>query len=920
MRQYLLGISLALALAGSTLAAAPPKFPVIADNGGIPLTVTADTQAARRTALLDWLKLNCPELDLQRPATEHLIWLLAHWTQSQPDGSYRLVGKYANLGFSAYTKVLALTDVLTAQGLPDAYVRAWEDWYAQRLVAWRLEYDLPAETAMLNALPRAGQAVTVTDALSLTTVLTRAYPDWPQQTPLVQARYLHALAAINPALRPLGWYRTGGEAMPATPADVMVCAVPMPAGGQHIWRWQVLPQRAIYLPPATWLATTAAVELPQLDSASIPPAQFTSFTITGLPAEVPATVQISTHGDQVPVATVILPSYNNRVYPMIPQSLVLPEADQPIPALSVRNGQISGNGRFLLPGRRTPTAYNLVITPKTESTQSTATLYLEIPGKSGPVQYRKVGSAVLPAAPAQPPATTALAAGTSWPIWNGPQGNGLADPCGKRLVSDLEDAALAWVADEWIPDGRGADTRGKIRSVVPGEPLMGGWATPVVADNKVVLSYYEPSGKDYAYGAGARVTQDPATASSYRANLIRADDVVHCFDATTGRTLWKRRFADAGVNWAGFNKGGPQASPALGGGLVYSLGTLGQLTAVSLADGAVRWVTDIGPRYEQMRQIRRNLIASNTMLSTRSDFQSNVIYADGTVVVSDQRRTKLDYRYELEAGLIGLDARTGHQLWHLPEVAGGRFNEGAHLLRLGGQSYILVSGNDGTRLLAPATGKVYWHAPELVLRSVAFAFAGDLVIGDQALTSKNNDKLPGGLVALRVTPEKYTVAWRLENGYGRLGGGGCQVQDYLYLPVNAPQNCIVVVVPATGKVVNTLPVPKASDGEHCPYLIGSDAQLWTPTDRTDGLLSIPADPAQMAAGLRLWPADLATGYCGSLLPAVVDGRMFIRTTSRLLCYDLRAEQAPQRAHGQLWPRTNIVNRTSAPPAKDIPAD
>ena len=38
---------------------------------------------------------------------------------------------------------------------------------------------------------------------------------------------------------------------------------------------------------------------------------------------------------------------------------------------------------------------------------------------------------------------------------------------------------------------------------------------------------------------------------------------------------------------------------------------------------------------------------------------------------------------------------------------------------------------------------------------------------------------------------------------------------------------------------------------------------------------------------KVWQLTLATGYCGSVVPAIADGRMIIRTPDRLVCYDLR---------------------------------
>jgi hypothetical protein len=78
----------------------------------------------------------------------------------------------------------------------------------------------------------------------------------------------------------------------------------------------------------------------------------------------------------------------------------------------------------------------------------------------------------------------------------------------------------------------------------------------------------------------------------------------------------------------------------------------------------------------------------------------------------------------------------------------------------------------------------------------------------------------------------------------------------------------------------------------------------------------------MADSVRFWSGlgsgmGLATGYCGPILPALVDGRMFVRVSDHVLCYDLRQASAVKREASAQWldSRTGIKPSANAPSAK-----
>lgn len=67
-------------------------------------------------------------------------------------------------------------------------------------------------------------------------------------------------------------------------------------------------------------------------------------------------------------------------------------------------------------------------------------------------------------------------------------------------------------------------------------------------------------------------------------------DTVWCFEATTGKVLWKHRYAEKLA--PKYYDGGPNCTPTIDGDRVYTLSKSGKLFCLALADGSVLWKKD----------------------------------------------------------------------------------------------------------------------------------------------------------------------------------------------------------------------------------------------------------------------------------------------------------------------------------------
>lgn len=133
------------------------------------------------------------------------------------------------------------------------------------------------------------------------------------------------------------------------------------------------------------------------------------------------------------------------------------------------------------------------------------------------------------------PSAARAADAPSWPCYHGPNGNFSATDCGLTLVDDLKDTQLLWKSAEPTPPGAAQSPRygghawhrislGDFKPLrIPladggevisggGIPLPGGGASsPLVADGRVFVNYFVPSGEVVDAGEQQKRDKGPGT-------------------------------------------------------------------------------------------------------------------------------------------------------------------------------------------------------------------------------------------------------------------------------------------------------------------------------------------------------------------------------------------------------------------------
>lgn len=474
---------------------------------------------------------------------------------------------------------------------------------------------------------------------------------------------------------------------------------------------------------------------------------------------------------------------------------------------------------------------------------------------------------------ASDPVVDAIDSTMDWPAWLGPYGTCAATPSGNTLVEELGDARLVWTSEE-IPRGRapdasdGCDTR-----------VSGGQSSPIVYDGKVYLYYYVPGGSEYDREMRERCGEMDKW-------LIDADDVVLCVDAVTGKTKWKRVYEEKGINYNRFNKGMPALTPVAAEGKLYAVGTGGRVYCMDAETGEPIWETTLGKRFRDQEVLRARMHASDTLCSFNRDMLAPAGFVvEGVLVANDHAKwktTNCGTDYSRQNGVIALDAETGDSLWALPE--GGR----AARFVTGDEEYVVTTGGltyDGTRwvqsahCVEPRSGEIVWTVD----------CGGPAVIGEGYLIGAR-DYYEGRFTCYRINGTEVQKAWEKDAGlaenvvpaiyrghlFARLAGGQMVCYDL-----------------ATGEQRGETHFSAGSMG----FIIAADGRLLSDSDQSHGggrIRMYNADPDSFVTMGSMWHTDAAGGYDIAIMPAIVDGRLFIRQQSALACYDLRAHPSAVR--------------------------
>jgi outer membrane protein assembly factor BamB len=488
-----------------------------------------------------------------------------------------------------------------------------------------------------------------------------------------------------------------------------------------------------------------------------------------------------------------------------------------------------------------------------------------------------------------------LAKGADWPAMGGPTRTMAAAYSG-ALVDDLANALPVWRSERTVPVSFGNAADGRYPQRAIGARLCGGSSSPVVQDGVVYQGFYEPSKQtpvqvpDWAladkYKLGKpidelaverQLTPEEKTALEdfYRP---LADEHVVAMDAATGKTLWETVWPQRVWSVQGHKYRGGHGVPLVAGGKVFYPTLHGHLKVMDAVTGTPLW--EKPEKYTAPN--------ANWAKYSPSPCQSPLLFGDTVVWFGS------------EGSAEGLSAADGKQKWQAKDLGLRAIRE----FVLDGKPHVLACGGV-VALIDPADGREVWRATESVGSSHDQQFtcpsdvivAGDrLVVCDAAL---EDGKIKKGFVRVRgwkITATGLAEPWTTEDIRKDENAFMTVADGRVYLTTGD----VRVFDLATGKPAGTFdryPGPVGSNAGM--VIVGNKGLLWPEGQHgSQGYATYRLEPnggaltsATNRPSYMMHPAT--SSYSGQpLVPAVADGRFFVRGGDGIYCYDLRAASKP----------------------------
>jgi outer membrane protein assembly factor BamB len=406
-----------------------------------------------------------------------------------------------------------------------------------------------------------------------------------------------------------------------------------------------------------------------------------------------------------------------------------------------------------------------------------------------------------------------------WPHWRGPFLNGSSEE--KNLPSSWgESENVVWVSDLPGPSG----------------------ATPVISKGKVFVS----------------------------STKNNSDELLAlCFDTGSGKELWRKKLGASSRKVPRNNMATP--SPVTDGKHVYFMYGSGELAGLDY-DGNVIWSRNIETEYGN--------------ISIKYGYSSSpLLYKDKLYILIHRRNRS--YRSPesntLDSFLLAVDPKTGRNIWKQPRKTDA-LDESLDsysspiLNQSGGRDEIIIIGGDYVTASDPATGKELWRYGYAEQKSGRWRNVSSTVMGE-GLIFGVRPRGGNGLFALETggmgTVGDDKVAW----GFDGPTPDACTP---LYYKGN-----LYVLDGKRGGVLTCLDAQTGRQkwqgrlGGGAPWyasVTGADDKLYCINEDGEAVV-LAADDGEFKILSRIDMGDKPV----QASIAIADGRLYIRTASKLIC-------------------------------------
>jgi len=335
---------------------------------------------------------------------------------------------------------------------------------------------------------------------------------------------------------------------------------------------------------------------------------------------------------------------------------------------------------------------------------------------------------------------------------------------------------------------------------------------------------------------------------------------VMAFDLNTHGRLWTTRVGNP-------HGDGSRCTPTVDDGLVYAIGTDGDLVCVEAADGKLVWKKNFGDDF------------GGKMMSGWRYSESPLVDGDKMVCTPGAN----------DAIMVALNKKTGELIWKaaLPEI-GNRGKDGAAYSSIiaaeieGVRQYLQIIGR-GAISVDAATGKFLWGYNKIA-NGVA-NITKPIARGNHVFVTSSYKT---GAALLKITRDggqfnAEEVYFLTPKEFENHHGGVVLIGDELYGGDGQNQGTPVCFDFMTGKILWKPEAPARGSAA----IVYGDGHIVFRYDSGKVVL-IEANPEQFRvtgsfdqpfrSDLRAWPH-----------PVILDGKLYLRDDNVVLCYDIKAK-------------------------------
>jgi outer membrane protein assembly factor BamB len=331
---------------------------------------------------------------------------------------------------------------------------------------------------------------------------------------------------------------------------------------------------------------------------------------------------------------------------------------------------------------------------------------------------------------------------------------------------------------------------------------------------------------------------------------VEGNEIVACLDAATGREKWTFTYPTRYRDDFGFDDG-PRATPLVAGGRVFTLGANGDLHGLELATGKRLW--------------HHNLLADYKADKGFFGVACSPMVAGGKLLVNVGGKG---------AGIVAFDPATGQEAWKATDDPASYSSP--TVAEIDGKTLAVFLTRNGLVALEPETGKVrFTFAWQPRIRESVNAATPLVWKGDIFLTVSYGT----GAVLLRPKGDEVEELWSNDRTLSCQYNTPVRVGDYLYGVHGRADTGVTqlrCVEWKTGAV-------KWSEAKTRPaHLIAVDGGVLALTE--DGeVVRFDASPDGYRERGRVKVLEKPTRAA----PALADGHLFARDSTRLVCVKLK---------------------------------